>query len=143
MDNTTVNKSQLEQKIISALDQHKIASLATVEEGRPKQRYMAIQHDGLDIYLATDKRSAKVDELHDNPNVSLLLGAEQGTANEIVEIEGKCTVTSNAQLRHTMWKDEYKKWFNGPEDPNYVVLDVTPNTIIYYDQSAEEQVWHA
>lgn len=138
-----MNKSQLEQKIISALDQHKVASFATVEEGKPKQRYMAIQHDGLDIHLATDRRSAKVDELHQNDNVSLLLGAEKGNANEIVEIEGKCTITRNEQLRHSMWKDEYKQWFNGPEDPNYVVLDVTPNTIIYYDQSAEEQVWHA
>jgi general stress protein 26 len=42
-----------------------------------------------------------------------------------------------------MWKEEYKQWFEGPNDPNYVVLDITPNTIIYYDHSTEEQVWHA
>ncbi|MGG0822924.1 pyridoxamine 5'-phosphate oxidase family protein [Paenibacillus turicensis] len=144
MDNHQLNnKAELEQKIISTLDQHHIASFATVEEGKPKQRYMAMQHDGLDIHLATDRRSAKVDELKQNPNVSLLLGAEAGDKHEIVEIEGKCSITSNEQLRHTMWKEEYKQWFEGPDDPNYVVLDITPNTIIYYDHSTEEQVWHA
>ena len=47
----------------------------------------------MNIHLATNRRTHKVEELENNPNVSLLLGYEAGGSKEVVEIEGTCEVT--------------------------------------------------
>lgn len=38
----TLDRSQLEQAIVKALDNNKFCSLGTVEGGKPKVRYMAL-----------------------------------------------------------------------------------------------------
>lgn len=72
-----MDNKQLEQLIIKALDDNKFGSFGTIEEGnKPKVRYMAIFHEGLKIYLATNRKTHKVEELSDNPNAFVLLGYE-------------------------------------------------------------------
>lgn len=34
-----------------------------------------------------------------------------------------------------------KQWFNGPHDPNYMVLEITPSYIEYMNGNSEPQVW--
>lgn len=138
-----MDQAQLEQKIIKALENNKFGSLGTVENDKPKVRYMAIFNDGLNIRLATNRKTHKVEELQRNPNISLLLGYEMGGTNEVVEIEGICEITKNDQLRQQVWNDELKPWFDGPDDPNYVILDVTPTRIEYTAQGSDPLVWKA
>lgn len=138
-----MDQAQLEQKIIKALENNKFGSLGTVENDKPKVRYMAIFNDGLNIHLATNRKTHKVEELQSNPNISLLLGYEMGGTNEVVEIEGICEITKNDQLRQQVWNDELKPWFDGPDDPNYVILNVTPTRIEYTAQGSDPLVWKA
>ncbi|MDQ0088145.1 general stress protein 26 [Paenibacillus anaericanus] len=124
-----MDKKDLEVRIIRAIDNNKFCSLATVENGKPKQRYMAIFNDGFNIYLGTNRKTHKVEELEGNPFVSLLLGYEPGDSKEIVEIEGTCKISENDDLRKKVWNDDFKKWFEGSNDPDFVVLDITPTRI--------------
>lgn len=141
MGTATKNREQLEQSIIKALEQNPYCSLGTVEGGKPKVRYMALFNNGLNIHLATSRKTHKVEELKDNPNVYLLLGYEAGGTKEVVEVEGTCEITKQESLRHELWNDELKQWFSGPNDPDYVILDITPARIEYTGQGMERQVW--
>ncbi|MFB9329074.1 pyridoxamine 5'-phosphate oxidase family protein [Paenibacillus aurantiacus] len=138
---TVAEKDKLQAKIFEAMDKHRIAAFATVEGNKPKVRYMAVFHDGLNIYLATDRKTQKVEELQQNPNVSLLLGYEKGTPPQVVELEGTASITKDDSLRQKLWNEELSKWFDGPEDPNYVILDITPSEIHYYDEQGQPQTW--
>ncbi|PNQ86845.1 pyridoxamine 5'-phosphate oxidase family protein [Paenibacillus polymyxa] len=137
----TLDHSQLEQAIVKALDNNKFCSLGTVEGGKPKVRYMALFNDGMNIHLATDRKTHKVDELKDNPNAYLLLGYEVGGTKEVLEVEATVQITADEGLRKQVWNDSLKKWFSGPDDPDYVILDVNPTRIEYVGQQTERQVW--
>lgn len=138
-----MNKIDLERTIIAAMNNNKFGSLATVEGGKPKIRYMAVYNDGLNIHMATNRCTHKVEELEDNPNVSVLIGYEAGGTKEVLEIEGTAAVTKDTRLRSQLWNDDFTKWFTGPEDPNYVILDITPSRIEYTGKGQEKQVWEA
>jgi general stress protein 26 len=34
-----------------------------------------------------------------------------------------------------------KEWFSGPDDPNYVIMDVKPTRIEYVGKQTGRQVW--
>ncbi|TYP79656.1 pyridoxamine 5'-phosphate oxidase family protein [Paenibacillus methanolicus] len=138
---TVAEKQQLQAKILEAMDKHRIAAFATVEGNKPKVRYMALFHDGMNVYLATDRKTHKVEELQQNPNVSLLLGYEAGSAPQVVELEGTASITKDDSLRQKLWNKELSKWFEGPDDPNYVILDIQPSVINYYDEQGKPQRW--
>lgn len=138
-----MDRQQLESQIEQALKANKFGSFGTVENGGPKVRYMAIYHEGLTIYLATDRKTHKVEELQNNPKAALLLGFEQGGTGEIVEIEGEATVSSEDGLKAKVWRDDFKQYLDGPDDPDYVVIKLTPSRIEFVPKGAERQVWTA
>lgn len=137
-----MDNKQLEQLIIKALDNNKFGSFGTIEGGnKPKVRYMAIFHEGLKIYLATNRKTHKVEELSDNPNTFLLLGYESGGSKEVLEIEATAAVSKDEGLRTKVWNKELEPWFTGPDDPNYVILELTPTRIEYIGSNKEHGVW--
>lgn len=136
-----MNNEQLVNQISTALDKHRIAAFATVEGNQPKARYMAIFHDRLIVYLATNRKTHKVEEIKDNPNAYLLLGYDGKQPHEVIEMQGSVVISQDDSLREKLWTDEFKEWFNGPSDPDYVVLQFTPARIEYTAQGNERQVW--
>ncbi|WP_068613817.1 pyridoxamine 5'-phosphate oxidase family protein [Paenibacillus tuaregi] len=138
-----MDRQQLESKIEQALQANKFGSLATVENGGPKVRYMAIYHEGLSIYLATDRKTHKVEELKNNPKAALLLGYEQGGTGDVVEIEGEASVSDAQDLKSKVWRDDFKPYLSGPDDPDYVVIKLTPSRIEFAAKGSDRQVWTA
>lgn len=137
-----MDNKQLEQTIIKALDDNKFGSFGTIEAGnKPKVRYMAVFHDGLNIYLATNRKTHKVEELKDNPNAFLLLGYETGGGKDVLEIEAMVDITKDETLRSKVWNKELEKWFKGPDDPDYVILELTPTRIEYEAKDHKREVW--
>ncbi|MBP2001598.1 general stress protein 26 [Paenibacillus shirakamiensis] len=139
----TMDRQQLETKIVKALDENKFGSLATVENNKPKVRYMAFYHEGLNVYLATDRKTHKIDELEQNPQAALLLGFEQGGSGTAVEIEGQVKISSDESLKKKLWNDDFKEYFEGPEDPDYIVIEIHPARIDYSSKEDGQQVWTA
>lgn len=131
----------LETRIGQALNNNLFASLATVEGEKPRVRYMALYHDGLDIYMATDRKTDKVEEIQQNPNVFVLMGYEKGGTGDVLEISGTAEVTGDQDLKSKVWREDFKRWFNGPEDPDFVVLKITPNHMEMTDVEGQRQTW--
>ncbi|KWX72760.1 general stress protein [Paenibacillus jilunlii] len=139
---SSMDNRELEQTIIKTLDDNKFGSFGTIEAGnKPKVRYMAVFHEGLQIYLATNRKTHKVEELRDNPNAFLLLGYEQGGGKDVLEIEATVAVTKDESLRSKVWNKELEKWFKGPDDPDYVILELQPTRIEYMGKDQQHGVW--
>ena len=138
-----MEKKIIEQDITKILDNNRICSLATIEGNKPKQRYMMLYNEGLSIHLVSDRRTHKVEELKNNSNVSLLIGYEIGGTKEVVEMEGTCTISTDESLKKKCWNDDLKEWFDGPSDPNYVILDIQLANILYTDKDGKQRKWIA
>lgn len=135
------DKQALEKKIIDVLKDNPYCSFGTVEGNQPKVRYMALFHDGLQLHLATSRKTHKVEELQSNPHVFLLAGYDGKWGREVLSIEGTAAVTSDDSLREKVWSKELERWFSGPDDPDYVILDITPQRIELTSPDMDVQVW--
>ncbi|PID23084.1 general stress protein [Sporosarcina sp. P3] len=120
------------------LDESMIGTMATVDHNKPYSRYMTFMSDGLTLYTPTNKQTEKVDELQDNPYTHILLGYEgEGFGDAFVEYSGRVTISDDDSLREKIWNDHMKPWFDGPEDPNLVILKIEPESIRLMNKSGQ------
>lgn len=125
-----MTEDQLKGKILKVLDQNKIGTLATIIDGKPHSRYMTFFHDGLKLYTATSKRTDKVEEIQQDPDVHILLGyVGEGFGDSYLEIAGKAVMNDSEELKKAYWNDHLKPWFEGPDDPNYTIAEIHPTSI--------------
>ncbi|SFA88038.1 MULTISPECIES: pyridoxamine 5'-phosphate oxidase family protein [unclassified Bacillus (in: firmicutes)] len=118
---------QLRQEVVKVLDESKVGTLSTVQNNKPHSRYMTFFHEDLTLYTPTSKETHKAEEISNNPNVHILLGyAGDEYGDAYVEVEGTAKLNDTEELKKKLWNEHFEKWFEGPEDPNYVVLEIKP-----------------
>lgn len=134
-----MDNQQLRQEVIKVLDESKVGTLSTVQNNKPHSRYMTFFHDNLTLYTPTSKETHKAEEINNNPNVHILLGyAGEGYGDAYVEVEGTAKLNETDELKKELWNEHFAKWFEGPEDPNYVVLEIKPSLVRLMNKEDKE-----
>ena len=123
-----MNQDHLKEEVINIIDNDHVGVLSTMQENKPHARYMMFFHDELQLYTATNKKTHKVDEIEDNPNVHVLLGFNE-KEKKYVELQGKATLVNDDQLKQKYWNDQLMPWLDGPDDPEYCLLKIDPEHI--------------
>ncbi|MGM7703392.1 pyridoxamine 5'-phosphate oxidase family protein [Pseudalkalibacillus sp. Hm43] len=122
-----VTEKDLKEKVLNVLEDSKFGTLATVKNDKPHSRYMTFYNEGLTLYTPTDKDTHKTEEIDDNPNVHILLGYNgDGLGDAYVEIEGTAEIRDDSAIKDKLWSDSMERWFDGPNDPDYIVLEIKP-----------------
>ncbi|WP_432352482.1 pyridoxamine 5'-phosphate oxidase family protein [Sporosarcina sp. A2] len=130
-----MNAKEIAKKI---MDSSHVGTMATVEANKPFSRYMTFYHEDFTLYTATSKKTEKVDELEKNPNTHILLGYnDEGYGDAYLEIAGTVTISDEVRLKKKIWNEHMKPWFDGPEDPNLVILKVSPDAIRVMNKKGE------
>jgi general stress protein 26 len=130
---------ELKNKVLTILHDHKVGTLATIQNDRPYSRFMMFFHEDLVLYTATNKDTHKVDEIKQNPNVHVLLGYEgKGWNDSYLEVEATASISDNKELKEKFWNDHLKEWMNSPDDPEYVLLQLMPEAIRYYEKAGSK-----
>ncbi|USK35231.1 pyridoxamine 5'-phosphate oxidase family protein [Bacillus sp. F19] len=125
-----MDKQKLNKEVLDILKKHKVGTLATVVDNKPHSRYMTFFNDELMLYTPTNKNTHKAEEIDENPNVHILIGYEgEGYGDSYIEFEGKASISEDQKLKEKIWNDHMKNWFEGPNDPNYIVLAIKPHKI--------------
>ncbi|MCD7035161.1 pyridoxamine 5'-phosphate oxidase family protein [Metabacillus sp. GX 13764] len=133
-----MNQQELRDSILGIIEKNKIGTLATVKNNKPHSRYMTFFNESLTLYTPTNKETHKADEVESNPYVHILLGYDgEGYGDKYVEIEGKVSIRDDEELKHKLWNDHMKPWFEGPNDPEYIVLEIKPSKITYMNANGE------
>jgi general stress protein 26 len=137
--------TDLQQRILEIVHRPQLATLATVTElNNPWVRYVVTVGDGdLLLRCATFASSRKVEQIEKNPNVHLTCGVNSlQEMKPYLQIQGQAVVTTDKEERHSFWNDMLSPIFDGPDDPNYSVIIVTPYRIEYCTPgSYEPEVW--
>ncbi|WP_173917808.1 pyridoxamine 5'-phosphate oxidase family protein [Halobacillus sp. Marseille-Q1614] len=126
-----MNQEELKKKIYNIMDQHKIGTLASVKQGKPHSRYMTFANDDeFTFYTPTHRETHKTDEIEENPNVHILIGYEgEGYGDTYLEVEGQAKIREDQKVKDWLWTEQMEHWFNGKEDPDYIVLEIYPESI--------------
>ncbi|MBD7986020.1 pyridoxamine 5'-phosphate oxidase family protein [Sporosarcina sp. Sa2YVA2] len=121
------------------LDESLVGTMATVQDNKPFSRYMTFFNEDFTLYTATSKQTDKVEELEGNPNTHILIGYDgEGYDDAYLEIMGTVKVTDDESLKEKVWNEHMKPWFSGPEDPNLVILKVTPESMRLMNKKGQE-----
>ena len=135
----------LKDHIMEIMEKPQLASLATLtEEGKPWVRYvMATGDKDLTLRFASFLDSRKVVQMKKNPEVHLTCGVTTPeSADSYLQIQGRAEVITEEAERRAYWKEELKRYFSGPDDPNYCVVKIAPYRIEYMAPGAlEPEVW--
>ncbi len=137
----------LTDRILELIEGPKIAAVATVNEESgqilPAVRYMVTTGLGdLTLMAATNKSTRKIKQIKKNQNVALTIRKEGDFSNPYVIIRAQAEIHDDLVSKRSFWNPSLEKRFDGPEDPNYVVLKYTPSIIEYYHEGKVD-VWRS
>jgi general stress protein 26 len=140
-----MERSELENRIRAFFASPKVAALATVTgEGKPWVRYVTVRATGdLTLRIVTDAASRKVAEIRSHPDVHLTCGNLKPPDDSVyMQIAGLAAMSTDPGEKRELWNDEYRRYFQGSDDPNYVVIRVLPDLIEYTGpDSPKPSVW--
>lgn len=127
------------EKLVELLAEFDRAMLVTrSQDGELRSRPMAIADctDTARLWFMTSNKSGKLEELDDYPQVNIAL--QDGS--HYVSISGTARVTRDRQRIEDLWSAAHNAWFDGPDDPSLVLLEVVPTTAEYWDNSGLEGI---
>lgn len=128
----------LKKKIEQVFQDHKIGTLATIEDEKPFSRFMLFFSEELTLYTATNNDTQKVEQIEQHPYAHILLGLDAGKNAPYCEIAAKVSIEESEEKKQKFWNDELNKWLEGPNDPNYILLKFTPTSIRFFANSAAD-----
>ncbi len=123
-------------------------ALATVDGDVPRVRIVHPTWEGETLWFATGASSAKIRQLRANPNVDIQF--QVGPPDFVhVMVRGKAEVVTDAAEKKRVWDvidyDLGQFWSGGPDDPNYMLVKVTPTRVELSKMfgSTDKPVWRA
>lgn len=125
-----MSNQEVKDRILKVLTESKVGSLATVEGNKPHARYMTFYNEDLTLYTPTSKETYKAEEIEKNPYVHVLLGySGDGMGDAYIEVQGKASIREDQALKDKYWGEHMKKWIESPNDPEFIILEIKPETI--------------
>ena len=90
---------------------------------------------GAEAYFITDARSPKAAEIEAHPDVLVTFQS----SSEFATLYGTAAVVRDRAHVERLWNEAWRVWFpGGKDDPNLVLISVTPRSGEYWDNSGTE-----
>ncbi|WP_377892336.1 pyridoxamine 5'-phosphate oxidase family protein [Alkalihalobacillus sp. R86527] len=125
-----MSQTEVKNKVLDILESNYVGTLSTIKDNKPHSRFMTFFHEDLTLMTPTSRETHKVEDIEQNHNVHVLLGYDgEGWHDRYVEVQGTVEIDDSKETKEKLWGDTLSKWFESPEDPNYIVLRITPETI--------------
>ena len=129
----------LKENILKVTGGECVAALATIQEGKPAVRFMALFGlDDLTLIGATSKSSRKVEQIKKNPEVALTIWSGKSFGDPYVTIQGKCSIYEDLETKKKFWNPKMEVYFQKPENPDYVIIKFVPQRIEFYHDMTME-----
>ena len=130
-----MSNGDLKKTILDFAASYQYSNLITMaEDGTPRGRTMAHLplKDDMIIWYATGTQSRKVVEIDKNGAASVFY--YRPTDHSSVSAMGKAEIMRDDETRKKMWQDAWSAfWKEGPSDPGYCLIKVTPEKMEYLD----------
>lgn len=129
-----MNKSQLKKMILSVLRGQKLICLATLSNKKPWVRFVVSHNEGLTLYVSSYLSSRKIKEIRKNPAVHAVVAKDiSSMKTAYVQIAARARIRTDKSIRRKLWHPYMNKYYSGIDDPEYVVIEIRPQYIEYWD----------
>ncbi len=139
-------------EILKLMDESEAVFLATVDGTSPRIRALVnlrrsdlypnasafCRSQGTTLYFSTSGASAKVREIRKNPAASVYY-CDPGKTRGIT-LSGEMEILTDPELKRALWSDDWRIYWSGSQDPDYVVLRMKPSFIAGWWGSEPAQV---
>ncbi|RLE35257.1 hypothetical protein DRJ58_00330 [Candidatus Acetothermia bacterium] len=133
---------ELEEELWEILDEADVDLLITMgEDGFPYIRPMtllAYEEDTGVLWFATSRISRKVSHIQRNPKVTAFFLAFERDA--YAAFFGEAELLDDPKLKREFWEDDWAEHWDGPEDPDYVLLRIRSKKAQFY-LVEEDELW--
>jgi len=147
MNNGQACLDDLRRRLYLLLKTPQLAGFATVTpDGKPWVRYVMVETaPDLEMRFSSFADSRKLTHIARNPEVHLTCGVGDTLAvREYLQIEGRARFSQDKVERERLWSDLLEGMFEGPDDPRYGVVIVTPYRIELHTVGCPDpEVWTA
>ena len=137
----------LKDKILEVIEGVNISAFATVENSPhpiPRVRYMVTMgFPDLTIRTATHKSSTKNSQIKNNPKGCITIwGGEtlEDIKKPYVLMNTDIEILDDEKSKKEFWNPMLGNFFSGPDDPEYVILNLKPYSIEYYSEGKIEKM---
>jgi general stress protein 26 len=122
-----------QQNFLDILHRFDRAMLVTHAPAGFHARPMAIADTDEDgsLWFITGADTAKVDELQRDTQVVALMQS----SSKWLSVLGRAEVRRDRARIHQLWREAFRVWFSGKDDPNIVLLRLNPTEAEYWDSS--------
>lgn len=137
--NKTDTTEQTEQKFLEVLRGFDFAMLVShAANEQLHARPMAVAETGPDgsLWFITASDTAKTIEVSKRPEIVAVM---QGSS-KYLSVAGSAEISSDRDHIKRIWKESYRVWFNGKDDPNIVLIRLRPTAAEYWDNSGLQGV---
>ncbi|MCT8136890.1 pyridoxamine 5'-phosphate oxidase family protein [Anaerobacillus sp. CMMVII] len=125
-----MNEQRIKEEVLRILSEHKVGTLSTMKGDQPFARYMIFRNEEFTLYTISSKATEKVQDIYNNCKVHILLGFEGGGFGKpYIDMTAQATIHDDQELKDRFWHDNFRKYLEGPDDPNYIVIRCQPKTI--------------
>lgn len=128
------NRARLKNELLSRFKKQQNVFLATTEGDQPRLRPVTLIRFQNRFFFATGSNNAKVKQIKNNPKTEFcLMFGKKGNrhtirteclATFVEDKKTKARILDNVPLFREFWKT--------PEDPSYVLIELTPLGFEYY-----------
>jgi len=120
---------ELRDKILDVIGGPNISAFATVQsDSHP---------------VATHKSSIKMSHIKNNPKgcITIWNGKDFEDINKpYVVIDANIEIIDDEKTKNEFWNPMLGNFFSGPDDPEYVIMDLKPYSIEYYSEGKMEKL---
>jgi general stress protein 26 len=99
-------------------------------------RPMAVAESGPDgsLWFLTAIDTAKTFEVAKRPEILAVL---QGSS-KYLSVQGTAEISNDREHIKRLWKESFRVWFTGKDDPNIALIRLRPSAAEYWDSSGVE-----
>ena len=137
MSETTKTDAQKGEHLVKIINDATAAFLVTRHGNHLHGRPMAtakVEGPLRSIWFASERSSGKIEQIKADPNV--YVGYTNHTGSEWASLNGTARVVDDKAKNKELWSPVWKNWFTGPEDPNMVLIEVSPAQAEYWDSGS-------
>lgn len=138
----TLNPAEVRENFLELLQKFDTGTLVTHgEDGQLHGRPMSIarmDQDG-ELWFLTSSDSGKVSELTRDERALVSLA----DSHRFVVMDGVVETVQSAEMARALWKEPFRVWFSGPDDPKLVILRFAPRAGEYWNNAGAQGIKHA
>ena len=136
-----MSTEELKKTVLGFAASYPYSNLITIDgQGFPKSRMMenTAVGDDLIFYFATFASSDKVAEIKAQSRVNVFLYRPEDHSS--ISVSGMAEIVTDDDVRQARWQEKWSGfWKQGPTDPEYVLVKVVPQKIMFLDYACHQK----